>query len=125
MTQEPQYVERVEVRRSSSTGWWIAALVAIVAIVGLVFMMTMNNGTQAALNDARDQGAAEQTLVNATQDAQQAAASATAAAQNAADSTARATEAAAQSAAAQTAAAARSAQDAVQDTTTTEPAPVN
>jgi hypothetical protein len=118
---EPATVRREEVhvtRESSNAGWWIAALVAVVAIVGVIFLMS-NGNTQSNLQAAHDQGAAEATLANAASNAQTAAAQAGAAAQNAAESTARATENAAQAAADRTAAATQNATDA----TTTEPAP--
>ncbi|MGH6909848.1 MAG: hypothetical protein ACREE0_10310 [Phenylobacterium sp.] len=121
----PTTIRREEVRvsrGSSNAGWWIAALVAIVAIVGVIFMM--NNGTtQTDLQNARNEGAAQQALSTAATDAQAAATQATQAAQDAAHSTAQATETAAQAAADRTAQAAQTATDAAQDAATTEPAP--
>ena len=135
MSNDGDYVERVVetpttvrtkevrvVRERSSAGWWIAALVAIVAIVGVIFMM--NSGTtQTDLQNARNEGAAQQALSTAATDAQAAAGQATQAAQDAARSTAQATETAAQAAADRTAQAAQTATDAAQDAATTEPAP--
>jgi len=122
---EPTTVRREEVRvtrESSNAGWWIAALVAIVAIVGVIFLMN-NSSDQADLQAARDQGMTEATLANAASNAQTAAMQASDAARNAADSTARATEHAAQAAAANTAAAAQNTADAAADTVTVETTP--
>jgi cytoskeletal protein RodZ len=127
-TEGPATVRREEVRTAgpapqrSAAGWWIAAIVAVIAIVGLIFMF--NNQDQ--LQAAKDQGAAEATLNNATATAQAAAANASQAAQTAVDSTTRASQqaaAAASNAANQTAQAARTTADAAQDAATTEPPP--
>ena len=121
----PTTVRREEVRvtrGSGAAGWWIAALVAIVAIVGVIFLMN-NTSTQNDLQNARNEGAAQQALSTAATDAQAAATQATQAAQDAARSTAQTTETAAQAAADRTAAAAQTATDAAQDAATTEPAP--
>jgi uncharacterized protein HemX len=91
----------VEVRRSGAAGWWIAAVVAIIAVVGLVFVFTSQN-RQDELQAARAQGAAQASLDAASNDAQRAAMQASQAAQTAVDSSARATQRAAE--AAQTAA---------------------
>ncbi len=121
ITREP--VDRVVVQRSgSSAGWWVAALVAVIALFGVIFVVS-NSSNDSALQAARDQGAAEATLANATADAQQAASNAAQAAQNAAGGAARATESAAQAAAAKTQDAAAATADAAQDATSTEPAP--
>ena len=48
-------------RGSNNAGWWIAALVAIVAIVGVIFLMN-NGSTQTDLQNARNEGAAQQAL---------------------------------------------------------------
>jgi len=122
VTHEP---ETVVVRRGgSSAGWWVAAIVAIVAIFGVIFMVNASNSnTDDALQAARDQGAAEATLGNATANAQQAASSAALAAQDAAGNAARATESAAQAAAQRTQQAADDAAAAARDATTTEPDP--
>ena len=116
--------ERVVVRSGSSAGWWVAAIVAIVAIFGVIFMINQSNANDdAALQAARDQGAAEATLGNATANAQAAASNAAQAAQDAAGNAARATESAAQAAAQRTQAAADNAADAARDVSTTEPDP--
>jgi hypothetical protein len=123
--EEPVTVRREEVRvtrDSGNAGWWIAALVAVVAIVGVIFLMNSNT-TQTDLQNARTEGAAQQALSTAATDAQAAAGQASQAAQDAARSTAQATETAAQAAADRTAAAAQTATDAAQDATTSEPAP--
>jgi hypothetical protein len=113
----------VEVHRGSSAGWWIAALVAIVAIVAVAFLYMNNTSTQADLQAARDQGIAEANLANAAASAQQAAATAAQASQDAAAGAARATESAAQSAASEAANAVDATADAARDATTTEPEP--
>ncbi len=110
------------VREASTAGWWIAALVAVVAIVGVIFMMN-NSNTATDLQNARPEGAAQQALSTAATDAQAAASQATQAAQDAARSTAQATETAAQAASDRTAQAAGAAADVARDATTTEPAP--
>jgi uncharacterized iron-regulated membrane protein len=123
--EEPTTLRREEVRvthGSNNAGWWIAALVAIVAIVGVIFVIN-NGSTPADLQNARNEGAAQQALSTAASDAQVAASRATQAAQDAAHSTAQATETAAQAAADRTGQAARTATDAAQDAATTEAAP--
>lgn len=83
--------------RSGASGWWIAALVAIVAILGIVFM-TSNRNNQAELQAAQDQGRASAMIDNASQEAREAAASASAASSQAMDSMAQASRSAADSA---------------------------
>jgi hypothetical protein len=112
--------DRVVVRRGGATGWWIAALVAIVAIIAVVVMVGNRPGDD-ALQAARDQGATEANLANATANAQTAASSAADAAQSAASNAAAATESAARSAANQATQAADNVSDAAQDATSTEP----
>jgi len=107
--------------RSGNSGWWIAALVAIVAILGIVFM-TNNRNTQAELQAAQDQGRASAMIDNATQEAREAAASASAASSQAVDSMAAASQSAADSAKAaadRTAQAAQSATDQAGDAAAT------
>ena len=128
VTDETGTVRREEVRvRESATGWWVAALIALVAIVGVFLMVNANNADRdAELQAARDQGMAEAAMANASADAQAAAAQASLAAQSAMESTARATEqaaASAQAAARETAEAARNTADAAQDAAATEPLP--
>ena len=109
----------------NSAGWWIAAIVAIVAVVGVVLLFN-SQSNEAELQAARDRGMAEANLAAATTDAQQAALQASQAAQSAVASTAQASQRAAQAAQAaanQTALAARSAGDAARDVTTIEIAP--
>jgi cytoskeletal protein RodZ len=127
VVEEPATVRREEVRvvrESSNAGWWIAALVAVVAIVGVIFLMN-NSNSQADLQNARTEGAAQQALSTASSDAQMAASQAAQSAQSAAQSTASATENAARAAADRTAQAADTAANAARDATTTEPAPPN
>ena len=84
--EEPGTLRREEVRitrGSNNAGWWIAALVAIVAIVGVIFLMN-GSTTQTDLQNARNEGAAQQAMTNAASDAQVAASQATQAAQDAA-----------------------------------------
>lgn len=125
--EEPVTIQREEIRLvsgSSNAGWWIAALVAIVAIAGVIFFMN-NASSEADLQSARNQGAAEQALSTAAGNAQMAASQATQAAQDAARSTAQATETAARAAADRTAQAADAAASTANDVTAAEPAPPN
>jgi glucan phosphoethanolaminetransferase (alkaline phosphatase superfamily) len=129
MSNDRDYIERTTItevpvrREANAAGWWVAALVAIVAIAGLVFMFVSNNPTQSDLQAARDQGVAEATVANATVNAQAAAAQASQAAQSAVETTARASEQAANRASEAAQSAAASTAEAAQDATTTEPAP--
>lgn len=119
ITREP--ADRVVVERSgSAAGWWVAALVAVVALIGAIFLFNNTNG-QDALQAARDQGANEANLVNAATGAQTAAANAASAAQDAASGAARATESAAQAAASRTTQAVDATADAARDASSTEP----
>jgi len=119
VTTEP---ERVVIReRSSPVGWWVAALVAIVALVAVFFFMSNPAATPDQLEAARDQGAAEAGLAAATQNAQQAATTAAQSAQQAAENAASATESAASAAAARTDQVIDDASKAAQDATTIEP----
>jgi cell division protein FtsX len=131
MPNDREYVERTTVRetpevvRSSAAGWWIAAIVAIIAVAGLLFVFSTQN-RQSELQAARDQGAAEAGLAAATTDAQRAATQASQAAQSAVDSTTRASQRAAeaaQAAANQTRQSAQTAGDATRDASAVEPAP--
>lgn len=112
---------------SSPTGWWVAAAIAVVAIIGLFFMFGRDRASdseiQAAVDSARAQAAVEQ--ANAA--TQAAAAQASMATQSAVDSMSRAGEVAAanaSAAAARAEAAAVSAQDAAANAATTEPEPL-
>ena len=97
--EEPATVRREEVRTTerSSTGWWIATIVAVIAVMGLIFLYTSRPG-DADLQAATDAGRAQAAVENAATQAQNAANSATAASANAADSLARDTQAAADNA---------------------------
>ncbi|HEY8572600.1 hypothetical protein [Phenylobacterium sp.] len=132
ITDETGAVRQEVVRvRENSTGWWVAALIGLIAIIGVFFVVTANTGTtEAELQAAREQGMAEAALANATADAQMAAVQASQAAQSTMDSTARASEiaaanaqAAAQQAAQQAAQTAQSAAEAAQNAATSEPLP--
>src|SRR5258705_9592511 len=83
--EEPVTVRREEVRvtrDSGNAGWWIAAVVAVIAIVGVIFLM--NNTTSSTdLQNARNEGAAQQALTTAAGDAQSAASQASQAAPDA------------------------------------------
>ena len=102
VTHDTAEVRREELRESarqnSNTGWWVAALVAIVAVVGLFFMFGGQRANNGEIQAAREAGQADATLDSATQRATVAAATATEAAQDAAESTAVATQAAAENA---------------------------
>jgi len=114
--------ERVVIRERSNTGgWWVAALVAVVALVGVIFFMTNTGATPDDLQAARDQGAAEANLATATANAQQAASTAAQSAQAAAENAASATESAANAAAARTDQVIDDASKAATDAVTTEP----
>ncbi|MET0271478.1 MAG: hypothetical protein ABW360_00660 [Phenylobacterium sp.] len=132
MSNDRDYVERTTItetpttvvrREVNPTGWWVAALVAVVAIAVLAFMLLNNSPTQSDLQAARDQGAAEATVANASLNAQAAAAQATQAAQSAVETTARASEQAATRASEAAQAAAATTSEAAQDAVTPEPAP--
>lgn len=105
VTETPSTVRREEVRagggrsEGSNAGWWVAALVAVIAIVGLFFVFNANTAGEADLQAARETGRAEAMLDNATAQAQQAAADASRASSNAAASMAAAGQSAADSAA--------------------------
>jgi CBS domain containing-hemolysin-like protein len=119
VTSEPAQVVIRE--RSNSAGWWVAALVAVIALVGVVFYMSNSGTTPNELEAAREQGAAEANLATATQNAQSAATTAAQSAQNAAENAASATESAASAAAARTDQAIDDASKAAQDAVTAEP----
>ena len=110
------------VREPSSAGWWIAALVAIVAIVGVIFLMNNGATSTADLQAARDQGAAQAQTDSAATGAQLAAAQAAQSAQSAAESNARTNNVAAQAAADRSAATATNIDAASRDAVGTEPA---
>lgn len=97
--EEPATVRREEVRTTerSSTGWWIATIVAVIAVMGLIFLYTSRPG-KADLQAATDAGRAQAAVENAATQAQVAANNASVASANAADSLARSTQAAADNA---------------------------
>jgi hypothetical protein len=98
------------IRESNSAAWWVAALVAIVAIAGLLWLFNSNQQNVADLEAAREAGRAEAMMDSATLQAQSAALAAQEATRSTSDSMARATEQAAVNAAAASEAAAREAQ---------------
>jgi len=102
VVEQPTIIRREEVRveRSSSAGWWIAALVAIIAVVGLFFVFNSGTTREGELQAARESGRSQAMLDNATTQAQTAAAAASAASRDAADSVAMATRSAADNASA-------------------------
>jgi hypothetical protein len=110
--------------RTSYAGWWVAALVAVVAVFGLVFLFA-NQSSEDQVQAAHDQGVAEARMDSATTDAQRAATQASQAAQSAVDSTARASQHAAETAqveANRTAQTVQSAGDAGRDASDNAPA---
>jgi hypothetical protein len=96
-TVRTEYSAAPAARGSGAAGWWIAALVAVVAIVGLVFMFN-NNSTSTDLQAATDAGRSQAMMETATAQAQSAAQAASEASANAASSMAASTQAAADSA---------------------------
>lgn len=76
--------------RESNLGWWLAALVAIVAILAVVFMVTRPVNTSDQVSAALEQTRAQQAIENAQATAAQAQMAANDAAQRAAAATAAA-----------------------------------
>ena len=110
-------VEAVEAARGPNTiGWWIAAAVAVGAVVGALYLLSGVRPSPAKLQAAHDRSVAEAQIDDAAFGAQIAAAHAAKAAQAATASQTQATEQAAQAGAA-------SAEAAVHDASTTEPLP--
>jgi hypothetical protein len=103
-------------RRSGATGWWIAAVVAVAAVLGAILVLSGARPSPAKLQAVRDQRRAEAQTDDAAFGAQLAAAHAAKFAQAAAASHARATESAAQTGVA-------SADATAQDASAKEPAP--
>jgi len=101
VTEQPATIrtEQVSYRGGGSAGWWIAALVAIVAIVGLIFVFN-NSSSPSDLQAARDSGRSEALIDTATAQSQTAAADASQAASRAAASMSSAARSAADSASA-------------------------
>lgn len=108
-------------KERGAAGWWLAALVAVIAVAIVGYMLSANRN-QSDLQAARDQGAAEATLDAATASAQMAAAQATQAARSATDQAAQATDAAANTTAEAARATADAAGDMAADASATEPA---
>ncbi len=98
------------IRESNSAAWWVAALVAIVAIAGLLWLFNSNQQNVADLEAARESGRAEAMMDSAALQAQSAALAAQEATRSTSESMARATEQTAVNAAAASEAAAREAQ---------------
>ena len=96
-TVHTEYAPAPAASGSSNAGWWIAALVAAVAIVGLIFVFN-NNPSATDLQAANDAGRSQAMMETATAQAQSAAQAASEASANAASSMAGATRAAADSA---------------------------
>lgn len=100
---DPPPVQREVVHKSgSSAGWWVAGIVAIVAIVGLVFLFANGGADDGDLELAREAGRAEAVIANAADSAQEAANQAAESSAAAADSVAQSAEAAAENTAAAT-----------------------
>ena len=122
-TDTPSGVRREEevrvIRGSSNTGWLVALAIAVLAVIGLFVWWNASQNSQADLQAARDQGAADASLANAAANAQNAANLAAQSAQSAVSTSTRATQDAARSAANQ----AQGAANAARDASATEPAP--
>src|SRR5450432_2275547 len=86
----PQAVEAV--RGPNTAGWWIAAAVAIVAVVGALFLLSGARPSPEKLQAAHDRAVAEAQIDDAAYGAQLSAAHAAQSAQAAAASRAQATE---------------------------------
>jgi hypothetical protein len=113
---DPPAVEREVVHKSGgSAGWWVAGIVAIVALVGMFFVFGGAGTDEADLEMARDTGRAEAMVENAAASAQDAAAEAAESSRAAADSVADSAAAAADRTAAATEEAAANTADAAQD----------
>ena len=109
--------------RASNAGWWIAAIVAVVALAGLIAIFVAES-RHAELRAAR-QPTTPASVQTATVAAEHAALQASRAAQSAVDSTASASQHAAEAAqvsAEQTAQSAQTAGDAARDAAATEAA---
>jgi hypothetical protein len=108
-------------RRSNAALWWIAAVVAVAAVIGAFVILSGARPSPAKLQAARDQGRAEAQIDDAAYGAQLAAAHAAKFAQAAAESHAHATETAAQAGAVSADATAQDAS--AQDASATAPLP--
>jgi hypothetical protein len=129
MASQGEDVERATIREArapgtGAAGWWIAAIVAIVAVVGLIFIFNSQNRAD-ELQAAREQGMVQANLDNAAAEAQRAATRDSQSAQSAVASTARASQRAAEAAqvaANETVQEARAAESAAQNASATEQA---
>ena len=140
----PGYVQREAVRQtgpvhvvreSNTAAWWVAALVALVAVIGVAWLFTSDRQQIAEIEAAREAGRAEAMMDVTAAQAQSAALAAQEASRSTTESLARATEIAAADAAAASRRAAQdaeaaaanvsdAAQDATAELTDTAPAPV-
>jgi hypothetical protein len=117
---EPTVVHTTEVRESNAA-WWIGALVAIVAILAVVFLVTRSPATSDTdVTNALEQGRAQGALEATQQGLSDAQAAASRAADQAAQATSEAREATAR-AAAKAADATANAADSVAETVTPPP----
>ncbi len=92
---EQPIIVRREVAGSSNTGWWIATIVAVIAVMALIFVFTSQSNT-AQLDTATEQGRNQAIIDNAAAQAQSAADAANLATANAAVSVATANQSAAE-----------------------------
>lgn len=115
----PAYVQREEIRETgqvhvirenNTVAWWLAALVAVVALVGLLWLFNADRQQVADIEAAREAGRAEAMMDVTTAQAQSAALAAQEASRATSENLARATEAAAADAAAASRQAAQEAQ---------------
>ncbi|MET0295501.1 MAG: hypothetical protein ABW042_10850, partial [Phenylobacterium sp.] len=113
------------IRESNTAAWWVAALVAIVAVLALFWLYSANRNNADDVQAAREAGRTEAMMDTAALQAQSAALAAQQSTQGVADSMARATEqaaanaaAASQAAADQAKASAQTAADAAHDAAT-------
>lgn len=105
----PEYVQREEVRQSgpvhvvresNAAAWWVAALVATIAVIAMVWLFTSGRQQTAEIEAAREAGRAEAMMDVTAAQAQSAALAAQEASRSTTQSLARATEMAAADAAA-------------------------
>ena len=94
IVEQPIVVGR-EIAGSNNTGWWIATLVAVIAVMALIFVFT-SQPSGAQLESATEQGRNQAIIDNAAAQAQSAADTANLATANAAVSIANANQSAAE-----------------------------
>lgn len=94
VVEQPVIVGR-EVTASSNTGWWIATIVAVIAVMALIFVFTSQSNTT-QLDAATEQGRNQAIIDEAATRAQGAADAANMATANAAVSVANANQSAAE-----------------------------